>query len=575
VTFRTLAIWEVLATLAPVMVRTRGLGALTFSLLAAAVACSSGGDNPGGAAGTSSSAPSTSGAGSGGQASMTPTTTGGSGGAVGSSTGGSTATTAGTGGEASTGGAVNTGGAAGAGGTPATSGDDTITRKASTYKFRHFPIQTGADGVWNGPETPSGEAVETSYDTVVLENAYLRVTVLPSYGGRVLSIVHKPTSRELLYQNPLGTPYLMKEGIFYYDYLVIMGGIFPSFPEPEHGKYWNQPYELEVVSESAQAITLRLSRKDDKDVAAGVPSKYDVGRTDVLVQVEVTLRAGSAALELSTKLTNTRASAIPNFEYWTVTTLAPGSTPGQTAIGADTRILAKMDKVHLLESSWSWFGTAEKRVEGEVFEWKNLSDFKNWADQGTAFANPQYAANWSGLANDQNGTNIVRVSENKVTPGLKLWTFGKQSLTADTTKADVWLRPTIEMWHGVTPEFWKRGTLAASEVRTWTDRYFATLGLHDITAASESGAMQLSASTMGSDKRLSVAASLVQPNQMIKAVFRVNGTVVGQQDVVAAAADATKASVSVASSMAPAGAAFEAELLSGDKSLLKGQITLN
>jgi hypothetical protein len=479
--------------------------------------------------------------------------------------------TAGSGGGANLGGGGASSSAGGGGGS---SSSDTVTRTASTFKFRHFPIQTGSDGVWSGPETAAGQPVETSYDTVVLENGYLRVTILPSYGGRVLSIVHKPTNRELLYQNPIGTPYLMKQGIFYYDYLVIMGGIFPSFPEPEHGKYWNQPYELEVVSESPEAITVRMSRKDDKDVAAGVPSKYDVGRTDVLVQVEVTLRAGSAALELATKLTNTRASAVPSFEYWTVTTLAPGSTPGQTAIPLETRILAKMDKVHLLESSWSWFGNAEKRVDGEVFEWKNLADFKNWTDQGTGFANPQYTANWSGLANDQNATNILCVSENKQTPGLKLWTFGKQSLSVDVNDPEAWLRPTIEMWHGVTPEFWKRGTLAASEVRSWSDRFFATLGLHDITAASEHGAMQLSTMAMGSDTLLNVAASLTQPNQPLKVIFRVNGNVVGQQDVMAAAADATKASVKVASSMAPAGATFEAELMQGDQSLLKGQLTL-
>src|SRR5690606_22679109 len=204
------------------------------------------------------------------------------------------------------------------------------------------------------------EPVSTSFDTVVLENGYLRVTLLPAYGGRILSMLHKPTGRELLYQNPLGTPYLMYEGIFYYDYLVIMGGIFPSFPEPEHGKYWNQPYSFEVVNESSEAITVRMSRQGDLELAEGVPEDYSVGRTDVLVELDVTLRAGSSSLDVDTKLTNTRQSSLPEFEYWTVTTLAPGSAPEQTAIGLNTRIIAAMDAVHLLESSWSWFGDAEE-----------------------------------------------------------------------------------------------------------------------------------------------------------------------------------------------------------------------
>ena len=193
-----------------------------------------------------------------------------------------------------------------------------------------------------------------------------------------------------------------------------------------------------------------MSRKDDLDLASGVPAKYDVGRTDVLVDLDVTLRAGSTSLELGIKLTNTRSTSIAKFEYWTNTTLAPGSTPGKTAIPLNTRILAAMDKVHLLESDWSWFGSAEERVSGEIFKWNNLSYFKNWADQGIAYASPDYRANWSGMINYDNSKGIVRVSENVKTPGLKLWTFGKGSLSIDINDSTQWLRPTIEMWHGVT-----------------------------------------------------------------------------------------------------------------------------
>src|SRR6185295_11415622 len=121
------------------------------------------------------------------------------------------------------------------------------------------------------------------------------------------------------------------------------------------------PYDLAVVSETKDAITVRMSRRDDLSLVAGVPAKYDIGRTDVLVELDVTVRAGSTSVELGTKLTNTQNRTVPKLEYWTVTTLAPGSPPGSAAIPLNTRILAAMDKVHLLESSWSWFGSAEER----------------------------------------------------------------------------------------------------------------------------------------------------------------------------------------------------------------------
>ncbi len=515
-------------------------------------------------------------------------------GSGGAGTGGVSAGTGGvdvgTGGDGTGGGVVGSGGAgtggvgtggvgtAGAGGTGGVGGaagsNDIVTRTDSAFTFQHFPIETDSNDVWNGASTPGDQPTSTTFDTVVLENGYLRVTLLPEYGGRVLSIVHKPTNRELLYQNPLGTPYLMYEDIFYYNYLVIMGGIFPSFPEPEHGKYWNQPYDFQVVSESEEAITVRMSRQDDRDPVAGVPEAYDVGRTDVLVEVNVTLRAGSTSLELDTTLTNTRSSSIPQFEYWMTTTLAPGSPPGNTAIPLNTRILAAMDQVHLLESSWAWFGDAEERVSGEVFRWNNLSYFENWVDQGTAFANPNYQANWWGLINYDNDIGILRVSDNVQTPGLKLWTFGTGSLNIDMNDSDEWLRPTIEMWCGVTPEFWSRGTMAANEVRQWSDSYFPTLGLREVTAASEYGALYLSSADTGADTVLSAAATLTLPDQTVTAVLRLDGSVVAEQDVVVAATGPTTVDATVASSEVSPGAIFEAEFSQGNSSLLSGQIAL-
>lgn len=50
------------------------------------------------------------------------------------------------------------------------------------------------------------ERTETGLDAIVIENERLRVTVLPGLGGRVHSLHHKPTGRELLYRNPVFQP---------------------------------------------------------------------------------------------------------------------------------------------------------------------------------------------------------------------------------------------------------------------------------------------------------------------------------------------------------------------------------
>ncbi|MFD5033320.1 DUF5107 domain-containing protein [Streptomyces sp. NPDC058405] len=50
------------------------------------------------------------------------------------------------------------------------------------------------------------ERTDTDLDAVVIENDRLRVTVLPGLGGRIHSLHHKPTGRELVYRNPVFQP---------------------------------------------------------------------------------------------------------------------------------------------------------------------------------------------------------------------------------------------------------------------------------------------------------------------------------------------------------------------------------
>ncbi|MFD9335404.1 DUF5107 domain-containing protein [Streptomyces sp. NPDC060028] len=47
---------------------------------------------------------------------------------------------------------------------------------------------------------------EQEFESIVIENEHLRVTVLPCLGGRIHSLVHLPTGRELLYRNPVFQP---------------------------------------------------------------------------------------------------------------------------------------------------------------------------------------------------------------------------------------------------------------------------------------------------------------------------------------------------------------------------------
>jgi hypothetical protein len=73
---------------------------------------------------------------------------------------------------------------------------------------------------------------------------------------------------------------------------------------------------------------------------------------------------------------------------------------------------------------------------------------------------------------------------------------------------------------------------------------------------------------------LSATATLTVPGQTLRAILRLDGEVVAEQELVVAATEPNTVSVTVPSGDAPVGAALEAEFLRGDESLLVGQVTL-
>ena len=71
----------------------------------------------------------------------------------------------------------------------------------------------------------STEPTEITYRTLVLENRYLRITVLPQLGGRVFSVFDKISDREVFYKNPtIKFSPLAIRGAFF------SGGVEFSFP---------------------------------------------------------------------------------------------------------------------------------------------------------------------------------------------------------------------------------------------------------------------------------------------------------------------------------------------------------
>lgn len=103
---------------------------------------------------------------------------------------------------------------------------------------------------------------------VTLENDHLRTVILPTLGGRIWSLIHKPTNRELLWHNPNLIPAPVPFAAPYDDHF--SGGWDECFPcdaaftldgveYPDHGEIWSLPSTLDTIESTPITATIRLT----------------------------------------------------------------------------------------------------------------------------------------------------------------------------------------------------------------------------------------------------------------------------------------------------------------------------
>ena len=127
-----------------------------------------------------------------------------------------------------------------------------VQLRDTTITWQHFDYELNADySLKSHSETT---IKQVSFDAKVIENELIKLIIVPSFGGRVLSFVYKPTNHEYLYESKCGAPYGINAGNFYYNWLMVWGGIFPTFPEPEHGKSWLVPFNYKVIKQTADTV---------------------------------------------------------------------------------------------------------------------------------------------------------------------------------------------------------------------------------------------------------------------------------------------------------------------------------
>jgi hypothetical protein len=358
------------------------------------------------------------------------------------------------------------------------------TLSDSIYQWRHREFTASEE---NELLSWTRNVVTTHLPVKVIETELLRVTLLPDWGARILSIYYKPFDMELL-SYAHGDKYsdlIRAEGAFYYnDWLLLPGGINPTFPESEHGKYWGEPWEFVTVEETAESTTVRMSRTDDIDWP-GRPLKFDNGLTGMSVDMDITVRKGNTCVELEFTLTNNRDEEIP-YEFWMAAALAPLPS-SETRTSPNLEIVMKQEKI-LLRDWWNWMKAFERddsQPSDDIFMFDRIATLGNWQGLGIAYAWPATDNPWWGVINHDYNFGVLRtIDDIAASPGMKIWGEGSNY-------------GMFELWSGNSQEFFVDAFLQPREVKQWKEYFLPTVEMDAITFANRHGAAYTSSNPGG------------------------------------------------------------------------------
>ncbi len=198
----------------------------------------------------------------------------------------------------------------------------------------------------------------------------------------------------------------------------------------------------------------------------------------------VTLKADRAAVDTRLVLKNPNDKTIP-YEYWTCTTLAPGSDPNNPRTTGGAEIIAPIAAYRT--PAWSKnISEGDASAGAGTSRFEKLRYFRNWPTMGIAYAAPDMqGGNFWGVINHDNEEGIIRIADNTITRGLKMWTWGFPSFTNETDqrKDPNPARPYVELWAGVSDEFFHSAEFPARSEVSIPETYSPTVGMSNVTHA--------------------------------------------------------------------------------------------
>lgn len=326
-------------------------------------------------------------------------------------------------------------------------------------------------------EASNPQPIPRTYEMVVLENDYLRVTVLPDLGGRIYQVVFKPTGNNELYQNPVIKP--SPWGPVEQGWWLAAGGLECGLPVEEHGYASGDPWGhiTTPFGQSSAGVTVFMPYADH-----------------VRAEVDVALRAGEAAFTIRPRISNPTDQPAP-YKFWLDAMAAPGPA---NQPGAQWRFLFPTEQVTVHSTGDDALPTPGQPMSWPVYQGRDYGLLGNWDDFLGFFERPAAHGSFAGVYDEAADEGIVRVFAPSAVPGSKGFGLGWANPIDPANYTDDG-SGYVELHAGVSPTFWDQATLAPGDTYSWEETWFPVHGIGGVSYADGNGAVHVAAAAGGLD----------------------------------------------------------------------------
>jgi hypothetical protein len=283
------------------------------------------------------------------------------------------------------------------------------------------------------------------YEFLVVENDQIRVTICPTLGGKVTSLVHKGSGKEVLY-----APDVIRQTRILPRFYFVAGGIEVSFPI-SHSPTQNEPVLCRTDSTDARAYVTCGERELRFGMQWSV--EYSVGPADGFLTERVVMH-------------NPGTSAYP-WMSWSNAALP--SAPDTEFHFPSGKVLSHASKIITID----WTTQGPKR-ESDI---KEMTGYF-WATRDT---------NAFGAFTPSRGSGLYHVADERIAPGMKLWSYGVGEDRAWAMLSTASRQPYIEIQGGPIADQSIKLELQPNETRSHAEYWIPTDKTLDIRSLSVPG----------------------------------------------------------------------------------------